>query len=171
MGRRTIRLRGFDYSQPGAYFVTICVQDRAGVFGEIVDGEWVPNEFGKIVEEEWERTGALRDYVTLDAFVVMPDHFYGILLLAGRGTARRAPTFPATIEKFGAPVGGSIPTIIRAFKSAVTRRVNEARSSPGADLWQRGYYEHVIRGEEGLLRLRRYIRSNLEARFGGRDCT
>jgi REP element-mobilizing transposase RayT len=124
----------------------------------------VPNEFGKIVEEEWQRTGALRDNVSLDEFVVMPDHCHGIIRLVGRGTARRAPTgaacMPTTIEKFGAPVAGSIPTIVRAFKSAVTRRVNELRFTPGARVWQRAFYEHVIRGQEGLFRLREYIRSN-----------
>jgi putative transposase len=126
----------------------------------------VRNKFGRILEEEWDQTAALRDNVKLDEFVVMPDHFHGMIWLTGRGAARRAPAsatgVPATIESFGSPVAGSIPTIVRAFKSAVTRRVNEVRSSPGARVWQRGYYEHVIRGEDGLLRLRGYIRSNAE---------
>ena len=91
-GRRSTCLRGYDYSQAGAYFVTICAHGHGRMFGEIVDGRWAPNEFGKIVEEEWERTGALRDNVTLDDFIVMPDHLHGIIRLAGRGTARRAPT-------------------------------------------------------------------------------
>jgi len=163
-GRRSIRLRGYDYSQAGAYFVTICVHGHESMFGEIVDGRWGPNEFGKIVQEEWERTGALRDNVTLDDFVVMPDHLHGIIRLAGWGTARRAPTdTPSALvasERVGSPVTGSIPTIVRAFKSAVTRRVNELRQTPGGVVWQRGFYEHVIRSEDGLLRLREYIRSN-----------
>ncbi len=133
------------------------------MFGEIADVGWVPNEFGKIVEEEWERTGAQRDNVTLDDFVVMPNHLQGVF---GRlvGARRRAPTetppTSVTSERFGSPVTGSMPAIVRAYQSAVTRRLNGLRPTPGLVVWQRGFCEHVTRGEEGLLRLREYIRSN-----------
>ncbi len=137
----------------------------------IVGGQWTPNKCGMIVEEEWRRTGELRDNVSLDEYIVMPDHLHGIVTLSGRGTARRAPTSvtpaSATTEGFGSPVTGSIPTIVRAFKSAVTKRVNELHSTPGARVWQRGYYEHVIRGEDELLRLREYIRSNPQCWLDG----
>jgi REP element-mobilizing transposase RayT len=92
--RRSIRLRGYDYTQAGAYFVTICTQDRACLFGEIIDGQMRLNAPGQIVHDEWLRTGALRPNVELDAFVVMPNHFHGIIVLDpdcrdtldGRGT-------------------------------------------------------------------------------------
>jgi hypothetical protein len=109
--RRTIRLKGYDYSQAGAYFVTICVHDRECLFGEIVDGEMRMNQFGHIVAAEWLRTAELRAEIALGEFVVMPNHFHGIVLITDesyngecfgdgehcRGTARRAPT----VEKFG----------------------------------------------------------------------
>ncbi|MEW6262355.1 MAG: transposase [Thermodesulfobacteriota bacterium] len=156
--RRSLRLGGYDYAQPGAYFVTVCTQDRHCLFGEIEDGEMRLNKVGQIVRDEWIQTGRLRPSVELDVFVVMPNHFHGILLLTvdGRGTARRAPT----PEQFGKPVIGSLPTIIRSFKSATTKRINECRNTPGLSVWQRNYYEHVIREEDSLNRIRQYIQDN-----------
>jgi REP element-mobilizing transposase RayT len=82
-GRPSIRLRGYDYSQAGAYFLTICTQDRACLFGEVVEGGVALNAFGRIVAEEWSRTGVLRQDVQVDEFIVMPNHVHGILVLAG----------------------------------------------------------------------------------------
>lgn len=91
--RRSIRLQGYDYSQPGAYFITIVTHTRACLFGEVVEREMRWNEWGKIVREEWLRTGYIRPNVELDAFVVMPNHIRGIIILnIGRGTLQRAPT-------------------------------------------------------------------------------
>ncbi len=174
--RRSLRLAGYDYTQAGAYFVTICTKDRVCLFGEIVDGQMHLNEAGNVVILEWVKTGELRDDVEIDEFVVMPNHFHGIVVLhggmvaedkgagtegrgmgtEGRGTARRAPT----MERFGAPVVGSIPTILRSFKSAVTKRINEINGTQGATVWQRNYYEHIIRNEESLNRIRQYIADN-----------
>lgn len=88
----------------------------------------------------------------------MPNHFHGILVITGncRGTARRAPT----LERFGQPVPGSIPAIIRSFKSAVTKRINELRQMPGAKIWQRNYHERIIRDESEMNKIREYIQSN-----------
>ena len=126
--RRSIRLKGYDYSQIGAYFITICTQNRECLFGKIVDGKMVLNPFGRIVADEWTKTALIRDEIKLDEWVVMPNHFHGIVVVTNcRGTARRAPT----VERFGKPVSGSIPTIVRSFKSAVTKRINELRQTPG----------------------------------------
>jgi len=113
---------------------------------------------GEIVAEEWLNTAVIRPYVTLDEFTVMPNHFHGILWLLRdeQGTARRAPT----MEGFGKPVRGSLPTIIGAFKAAVTRRINALRNSGKGEVWQRGYYEHVIRDDASLNRIREYIINN-----------
>ena len=113
---------------------------------------------GEIVAEEWLNTAVIRPYVTLDEFTVMPNHFHGILWLLRdeQGTARRAPT----MERFGKPVKGSLPTIIGAFKAAVTRRINALRNSGKGEVWQRGYYEHVIRDDASLNRIREYIINN-----------
>jgi REP element-mobilizing transposase RayT len=172
--RQSIRLVGFDYTRRGAYFVTICVFERAHIFGRIREGIMEPNRMGEIVLDEWRKTPIIRPYVDLDEYVLMPNHFHGILWLGdppmvgtctrlddggtwldGRGTARRAPT----VERFGKPVAGSIPTIIRAFKSAATKRIHETRPHYG-QIWQRNYYERIIRSEEELYAVRRYIRDN-----------
>ena len=115
------------------------------------------NEYGMAVREEWLKTAELRDNVETDACTVMPNHIHGIVIITegSRGTARRAPT-----ERFGKPVAYSIPTIMRAFKSASTKRINEMRKTPGTPVWQRSYYEHVIRSDEELNAIRQYILSN-----------
>jgi REP element-mobilizing transposase RayT len=161
--RRSIRLQGYDYSQAGAYFVTLCTQNRECLFGSIVDGEMQLNDVGRAVVHEWANTAKIRNDIELDEWVVMPNHFHGILMITdgggtgfGTGTAHRTPT----VEQFGRPVSGSLPTIVRAFKSAVTKRTNELRQSPGATLWQRNYWEHTIRNEIELNHLREYIRNN-----------
>ena len=156
--RRSLRLPGYDYSQGNAYFVTICTADRAPIFGQIVDGTMRFSDAGKIITEEWLKTARIRTYVELDQFIVMPNHFHGILLVdrEEEGTARRAPT----VQQFGGPVSSSLPTIIRAFKSAVTNRINTLRASPNNKIWQRNYYEHVIRSEASLHRIREYILNN-----------
>lgn len=174
--RRSIRLKGYDYTQPGACFVTVVTQDRACLFGEIVDGRMRLNRPGRIVYEEWFRTARLRPYVELrpDEFIVMPNHIHGIIRIVDiidddnvgarrrpvGARRRRAPTSGTTLEQFGRPVPGSIPTIIRAFKSATTRRINEWRGTPGARVWQRNYWEHIVRNEKALERIRRYIMTN-----------
>lgn len=156
--RRSIRLPGYDYAQPGAYFVTLCTQQRECLFGEIMDGAMRLNDAGRIVAREWCRTAALRQNLALDAWVVMPNHLHGILVIPdGRGTMHRVPT----MERFGQPVSGSIPTVIRSFKAAVSRHLNRLHGTPAAALlWQRNYWEHVIRDEADLHRIREYIQNN-----------
>lgn len=96
--RRSIRLREYDYTQPGAYFLTICVHDRKSAFGEIVDGQTRLNDFGQVVETEWFKTGKIRNNVKLHQHVVMPNHFHGILWITETvgATRRVAPTYIAT---------------------------------------------------------------------------
>lgn len=117
------------------------------------------NDVGKIVEEEWLRTEEKRYEIELDFWVVMPNHFHGILLIANsrRDTACRTQS---TSERFGKPLAGSIPTVLRAFKSASTRRVNELRGTPGAGLWQRNYWERIVRDQQELDLIRAYIQDN-----------
>ena len=123
--RKSIRLKAYDYTQAGCYFVTICTNMRICLFGEVSRGVMHPNQYGRIVEEEWLRTAQLRANVAVDVHLVMPNHVHGILWITGvrRGTARRAPTK----ERFGRPVSGSLATIVRSFKSACTRRIKEMR--------------------------------------------
>ncbi len=165
--RRSIRLPGFDYTQDGSYFITICTIDHICIFGNILNGKMVLNDFGKIVKTEWLKTAEMRNNIEIDEFVVMPNHVHGILnIVSRRGTMHRAPTgthrAPTTpkFESFGKPVPGSIPTIVRGFKSTVTKQINEIQNAPGTPVWQRNYYEHVIRNETALNRIRNYIIRN-----------
>ncbi len=111
------------------------------------------------MHDEWINTEKFRENVELDEFIVMPNHFHGIVIIneldMALGTARRAPT-----EGFGKPVAGSLSTIMRSFKSAVTKRINESRNIPGAQFWQRNYYEHVISDDYDLNRIQEYIVNN-----------
>lgn len=156
--RRSIRLREYDYTEVGAYFVTICTYNRECLFGKIVHGEMRLNDFGNGIECEWLHTAIIRPYLELEESVIMPNHMHGIVSIRdeGRGKACLAPT----TGTFGRPVAGSLPTIIGAFKSASTKRINEMRGTPGAPLWQRNYFEHVIRNEAELNQVREYIVAN-----------
>jgi REP element-mobilizing transposase RayT len=159
--RQSIRLKGYDYSREGAYFITICAHDRACLFGKVTKGAMRANLFGEVVAEEWLRTSHLRSHVITDTYVLMPNHLHGVLVITGRGTLQRAPTEKhQNIERFGKPSADSIPTMIRLFKSAVTKRINVMRNTPGFPVWQRNYYEHIIRDEDELNSIREYIQMN-----------
>lgn len=146
--RRSIRLPSFDYRQFGAYFLTICSHLKEPVFGEIAEEAIVLNDWGEIVEQEWLQTDAARHYVGTDQYVVMPNHFHGILWLR-RGVVQLSNVQPQ-----------SLGAVVRAFKSASTKRINELRGTPGAPVWQRNYYERVIRDDAELNRARDYIINN-----------
>jgi putative transposase len=156
--RHSIRLRNHDYSRMGVYFITICAYNRECLFREIANGKMRLNEYGTIIHEEWIKTGQIRRNIKLDEWIIMPNHVHFIIIIDGdgRGTARRAPTG----EQFGKPTIGTIPTIIRSFKSAVTKRINELRGLPGIPLWQRNYYDHIIRNEKSMNEIREYIKFN-----------
>jgi len=151
--RRSIRLKNYDYTQVGSYFITICTHHLKILFREIKGGEMVLNKLGQIAKEELTKTKELRKNMVIDQYVIMPNHFHLLIGLIDdcRSTARRAPTK----ERFQKPVENSIPTIIRSFKSAVTRRIHFIDTSPVIFIWQRNYYEHVVRNEQELNKIRR----------------
>ncbi len=161
--RRSLRLRGYDYTQAGAYFVTLCTRDRACLFGEIVDGEVSHNDAGRIVQSEWEALPDRFSGIDVDAFIVMPNHVHGILWINPVGARFIAPRFVAPHD-VDAGVPGAMnraPTlgeIIRAFKAVATRRLRQTGVSEFA--WQRNYYEHIIRDEASLHGIREYIANN-----------
>jgi REP element-mobilizing transposase RayT len=153
------RLQGYDYTQPGAYFITIVTYNRACLFGKIINGEMILNEYGEIVKNEWEKTGIIRPNIIIDKYIIMPNHLHGILIINDnicRDTLQRV----STIEKFGKPTKNSIPTIVRSFKSTTTKQINIIRKSPNTRLWQKNYYEHIIRDTDDLSRIRKYIKEN-----------
>lgn len=178
--RRTIRLQGYDYSRAGAYFVTVCTQGRACLFGDITDNEMRLNEAGRAVADEWLKSAAIRDEILLDEWVVMPNHFHGIVIITdGRGDRLVVPKMIRGIDLGDRPVAptidgvaptdgghragppsGSVGALMAGFKSAVTKRINILRGMPGVPVWQRNYHEHIIRDENSLARIRRYIADN-----------
>jgi putative transposase len=177
-------MKGYDYTGDGAYFITICTHGRIHVFGTIVNGEMRFNEYGREVANCWLWLAERYPYVHLDEWVVMPDHMHAIVVItddhrAGtgsnvpcsygvrRGGSRTAPTGPVGRPDVSVDGAGIVPTkrkplgrLIGAFKTVSTRRVNDIRSTPGAKLWQRNYYEHIVRDARSLRYIREYIDSN-----------
>ena len=151
--RRSIRLPEYDYAQAGAYFVTTCVQERKCLLGEIADGKMQLSDIGRVVEECWSAIPEHFGHVRLDVFVVMPNHIHGILSITGVGARHASP-------KITGPKQRSLGAIVGSFKSAVTKRVNTLRGAQGRSIWQRNYYEHVIRDDDDLGVLREYIVNN-----------
>jgi len=131
--------------------VTICTQDRRCLFGCVENEEVVLNEIGSIVSEAWLWLGDRHEAVDLDTFVVMPNYLHGILHLthSRRGGSRTAPTRTKPLGR-----------LIGAFKTVSTKCINQHRHTPGARVWQRGYYDHIIRDDANLDAVRRYIRDN-----------
>ena len=147
--RRSIRLQGYDYAQTGAYFITLCTQGRARLFGRVTRGVVELTDIGRIVAEEWERTPSVRSNVELDAYVVMPDHIHGILVITHRDDGVAPLEASSTLRSPARTIGA----IVRGFKGAVVRR-------GGMPIWQRNYHEHIIRSEAALDRIRTYIVAN-----------
>ncbi|MDP2948641.1 MAG: transposase [Chloroflexota bacterium] len=169
--RRSIRLPAYDYGQPGAYFVTICTQNRELMFGEVIKGQMILNGPGQMVESVWRELPQHYPGVEVDTFVVMPNHVHGIIILVGAGP-RACPDNPAPSQGVAgqpqgvAPTGTmSLPDVVHRFKSLTTARYRRGvlhgrwLPFPGR-LWQRNYYERVIRDEEELNRIRQYIIDN-----------
>ncbi|MHB1417560.1 MAG: transposase [Chloroflexota bacterium] len=159
--RRSLRLPDYDYSQAGAYFLTIRVHGGHCLLGQVVNGEMVANELGDLVRQEWERSADLRDELRLDEYVVMPNHLHGIVFLEpGEGDPRASGRSPLQIARGVGLSPHSLASFIAGFKSATTKRINERRCTPGVPLWQRNYYEHVIRSDESLVKTREYVANN-----------
>lgn len=194
--RRSIRLKGYDYAQNGLYFITICVQNRVSLFGEIIDGQMHLNALGEIVRKEWENTAIIRKNCSLGAFIIMPNHLHGILSID------YALKENAEIGTFKSP-SQTIGAIIRGFKGATTNQIKQfireeaekknnnskgkgpletdfsEKDSPGTgewqfaptgfaptgfalskSIWQRNYYEHIIRSQKAYTNIKNYIINN-----------
>jgi REP element-mobilizing transposase RayT len=182
--RRSIRLKGYDYAQPGAYFVTIVTYQRECLFGEIVDGEMQLNEYGKIVQKWWNEIPNHFPNVEIVVFVIMPNHVHGIILISAdrRGTVPVPGVDDKTnveTENLGGETpnrgertsqsGGETPPlraptlgqIVAYFKYQSTKEMN-ALDGTGTitKFWQRNYYERIIRGEKEMGKIWDYIETN-----------
>ncbi|HVL66049.1 MAG TPA: hypothetical protein VM364_02175 [Vicinamibacterales bacterium] len=153
-GRRQLRLRRWDYSRPACYSITISTLNSAHLLGEVVRGEMRLNATGHIVADCWRWLGTHFADVTLDEWTLMPTHMHGIVRLSP--PAAHGENVVAGERPRLKPLGG----VIGAFKTRSTKEVNRLRGTPGAALWQRGYWERVIRDEYELSRAREYIRRN-----------
>ena len=142
--RKLIRLENYDYSQPGYYFVTVCTKDHADWFGLINNGQMNLNEFGGIVERQWLWLGKQYPYINLDTYVIMPNHFHGILVIVGNGRDR-------SLQNKIKPV----PELLGVFKTTSSKLIHLAGGN--GFLWQKSYYDHVIRGDKELNLIREYI--------------
>jgi putative transposase len=172
--RRSIRLKGYDYSQPGAYFVTMVTRHRECLFGEVMDGKMRLNEAGMIVKKAWLDLPNHYPHLLLDAFCIMPNHLHGIFILVddpGRGgSGIPYPLQPENDEEKFDNISSEnqtrpyqrhgLPEIVRSVKSFSARRINRLRGTPGVSVWQRDYFERVIRNERELNAIRRYIQDN-----------
>jgi putative transposase len=163
--RRSIRLRGYDYSCPGAYFITICTRDRECLFGHVADGEMVLSDAGKIASGRWWGIPKRFEHVQLDEFVVMPNHVHGIVILNGkpsadfrRGLINQTPTDPDPKWILMRNRKTTLGKIIRHYKAGTARTIrNHGRDEFG---WQRNYFERIIRDEAEMYRIRDYIATN-----------
>lgn len=150
--RKALRLPGFDYTKPGAYFVTICTLRRRCLFGRVVNGSVRLSTAGKIVEEEWLLTATRRPYIALDAHVIMPNHVHGLIVI-------QEPSRSKARCNRGAPPH-SLSSVIGNFKAAASRRIAMAAGDKRFALWQRSYYESIVRNTHELYVIRQYITNN-----------
>jgi REP element-mobilizing transposase RayT len=165
--RRSIRLRSYDYSQPGAYFVTICTHQRKFLLGCEEDGKIILSDFGSLVERIWQTLPAHYPGIELEAYVIMPNHIHGIIKRRGEAFAAETSRISSISWANASPPSpflgtkpNSLAAIIQNFKSVSTRKINQRNNSAGTQWWQRNYYEHVIRNEKSLLKVQQYIAEN-----------
>lgn len=159
--RQSIRLTGYDYTSDGFYLFTCVTRDRKRWFGDVINGEVVLSPAGRIVQEEWERTADVRRRVTLDRFVVMPDHVHGILMIGEPELPMSGSPWPILDIEWTSRFGNSSNTlgsVIGGFKAACSRRIRQESVSEFA--WIRNYWERIIRSYEELNAYRNYISNN-----------
>lgn len=161
--RHSIRLKGFDYSQEGLYFVTVCTKDREHIFGDIENGCLNLNPCGKMIRDDWLNLTNRFKHIELDEFILMPNHFHGIVFVGATLVVAqniRAGTRPAPT---GSPI--SLGNVIGAFKSITTHKFIQNINTHkwprfNKRLWQRNYYEHIIRNERDYFAIKQYIEDN-----------
>ena len=169
--RRSSRLANWDYASEGAYFVTLCTSSHESSLGVIHDAVFFPSGIGRIVEDEWKKTFLMRPNLAGDCFVIMPNHFHAIVFIADkipatsvgancvRPNGGESHDDRNAARQYG-PSRASLASTIAGFKSAVTSRSRKLLNDPALQVWQRNYYEHIIRNEVELQKCREYIVNN-----------
>ena len=179
------RLQGWDYSSPGYYFITVSTHNRMNLFGRIAENEMQLNEFGRIVQDEWNKSFVIRHELLPDEFVIMPNHFHGIVRLiyiadendvgndiatnivetSGRTSLRDDGENRDNRDNTGSQqpprlCPKSISSFMAGVKSIITKRINKTRNTPGTRVFQQRFYDHIIRNEQELDLIRHYIINN-----------
>lgn len=171
--RKSIRLKGYDYAQEGLYFITICCQDRVHLFGEIMNGNMILNECGGIADKYWMEIPEHFPNVELHEYIIMPNHVHGIIEIKFKSNVPSVIPSVATVASVGAnnhsplrTLQRSLPrspsktigSIVRGFKIGVTKWIRQ--NTNVYDVWQRNYYDNIIRDEQSYQRISDYIRNN-----------
>jgi REP element-mobilizing transposase RayT len=191
--RKSIRLKGYDYSKTGLYFITLCVEDKQHLFGDVIDGKMILNPLGQIANDEWLNTSNIRDNILLHEFIIMPNHFHSIIEINFKKGKN-----DQSIGAFKSP-SQTIGSIIRGYKIATTKKIKDflkeenirtgelqfapisesisseseialySKSNSGelqfaptinSKIWQRNYYENIIRDEKAYQNISNYIKNN-----------
>lgn len=180
--RRSIRLKGYDYAREGFYFITLCIVDREQLFGKIKDGEMILNAYGQIANNEWQNTGNIRDNIALHEFIVMPNHFHAIIeIIFNKGNKNDIGKFKSPSQTIGAIIRGYKIATIKKIKDFIIEREDKKKSAGSKGelqfaptkfapteiiknfnykIWQRNYYDHIIRNEKAYHRIAQYIKNN-----------
>ncbi len=156
--RRPHRLPGRDYTSAGTYFVTSVTFGRECILGVVQDGSIVLSQFGEVVHAEWLRTTTLRPGVQLDSFIVMPNHLHALITFVASTNLETNLADNREANIIRAP--RSLGALVAGFKSTVTKQINLVRETPGHPVWQRNYYDHIVRNDADRERIRAYIRDN-----------
>ena len=155
--RQSTRLPRFDYTRQGAYFVTLCTRNRACLFGDIVNGEMRLNDIGNLADGLWQEIPVHFPQVEIDAWIVMPNHVHGVIVIADPHVGA---THASPLQRPSGPRKGSLGAIAGAYKAAVSKHLNRPGHPCGLPIWQRNYYDHVIRDDAALDLIRQYITDN-----------
>ncbi|RLJ76686.1 transposase [Pedobacter alluvionis] len=164
--RRSIRLKGYDYSKAGAYFITICCEDRINRFGKVSGDEMILNQSGTIAYNEWVNLAERFPNFELDVFQIMPNHMHGIIVLSDQTTVGATLTVAQEEDKIKMATARGAPTIadiVGAYKSIVSNaclQLFKSHNKTMGKLWQRNYYEHIIRDERAYQNISNYIINN-----------
>ena len=157
--RKSIRLKEYDYSRLGEYFVTICTHNHKCIFGEINKEEMKLSPEGMIAQLCWVEIQKHFSNARLNDYSIMPNHIHGIIILTESMVGSRHAV--SLREQYAKPVRGSVPTIARSFKSAATKRINEMRHTQSFPVWQKRFYDRIIRSDNELNNIRDYIANNV----------
>ena len=154
------RLKNWNYSANGYYFITICTKNRKQLFGEIKNNEMKLSKIGGIVLHEWIESFEIRTELFCDSFVIMPDHIHGVLRIKNPFVDKHAPVETYAVLSLRGHIPKSISSFVAGFKSHATKKINEYRNTPGGLIWQPRFHDHVIRNKGELNRIQNYIKNN-----------